>query len=143
MLKNFLYFFSLEKGARMIGLNDVITLLVEVILAILCLKVPFFRTYFRLPVDQNHAWLIAAQLLIIELTRVLAFGYLLKSNPQSSRPRLVMFLTRVSTLFIQITLLTYAFYTFGIKSYILVLLANVFLFILDTYFSLVLLSYYL
>lgn len=142
-LNSFLFVFSLEKGAQMIGTNDVITLLVEVVLAILSMQTVFFRRYFRLPVDKDHAWLLAAQLLLVDLLRVLAFGYLLKSEKAAKKPRLIMLLTRVCTMIIHITLLSYAFYIFGVKGYILVVLANILLFTIDVYFCLALFSYYL
>ena len=37
-LNSFLYFFSLAKGLQMIGMNDVVALMVEILLAILALE---------------------------------------------------------------------------------------------------------
>jgi hypothetical protein len=68
----------------MIGMNDITALIVEIILAILALETLIFRTYFVLPVDQTHVWLVPAQILLVDLARVLAYIYYLtreKADP--------------------------------------------------------------
>ena len=126
----------------MIGMQDIITLIVEITLAILALNTHWFKRYFVLPVDKVHVWLVPAQILLVDFARVLAFAYLLKSEKAEKRPRLVMGVVRIITLCIHLGLLGYAFSIFGVKGYALVILANVILFLVDIYFIVVIFSFY-
>jgi hypothetical protein len=84
-VNSFLHYFSLSKGVHMIGMNDIITLIVEIVLAILALETLIFRTYFVLPVDKTHVWLVPAQILLVDFARVLTYIYYLrreKTDPQ-------------------------------------------------------------
>ena len=101
-----------------------------------------FKTYFVLPVDKGNVWLVPAQIVLVDLARVVTFAYYVRQEKAERRPRLLMAVFRCITLVIHLALLAYAFTIYGAKGYALVILANVVLFALDIYFILVIISYY-
>ncbi len=89
--------------------------------------------------------MVAVEILLVELPRVVAFFYFLKSDYKIEvKPRLVMFSTRLCTTWLHLGLLVYGFYTLGgvPNNRIIILLANLLFIALDTYFLVVLFSYY-
>ena len=89
--------------------------------------------------------MIATEIMLVELPRVIAYVYFLKSDYKKElKPRLVMFVTRLLTYILHYSLLVYAFVELGgiPNNRVIVLLANLLFLCLDTYFLIVLFSYY-
>ena len=89
--------------------------------------------------------MVAVELFLVELPRVIAYLYFLKSNYSTEiKPRLVMFSTRLCTTWLHLGLLVYGFYVIGgvPNNRIIVLLANILFIVVDIYFLVVLFSYY-
>lgn len=72
---------TLEQGVKFIGANDIGCLIVNIFLAILASTVAKFKYFFVIPtVESNHAWMVAVEIMVVELPRVIAYMYFLKSN---------------------------------------------------------------
>lgn len=72
---------TLEYGVKFIGANDIGCLVVNILLAILASSVDKFKYFFVIPtIERNHGWIVAVEILLVELPRVIAYLYFLKSN---------------------------------------------------------------
>ena len=125
----------------MIGIFDVGVLLLDTLLAVLSTMTGRYSDFCLLPVDSNLIWVIVVKILLVDLTRVFAFGLLIKRDFEK-RSRLLSGLSRVATMAIYIFLLTDTMIIMGTKGHIFLLILNVSLLILDLYFSAVIFSHY-
>lgn len=117
-------------------------LFLDIILAIFASISGKFNVFFTLPLEKSSVWIMVVKILIVDLTRVFAFGLLLKRDSHERRPRLFMGLARVGTLALHIFLTAFSYTVMGTRGQILKLILNILLMIADVYFSAVIFSYY-
>lgn len=132
----------LEQGVRSIGIYDIGMLILHVILAIFSSLSKNYRYLFPLPLNQSMTWVIVVRIVLIDLSRVFSFGLLLKRDATERPPRLIMFLTRLATMALHIFLISYTYTVLGTSGNIMKLILNIGALLADTYFTLVIFSYY-
>lgn len=139
---------TLERGTQLIGHFDLVLFLLDLLLVIMVALTNDLGYFTFLPLRHNAsmAYAMFLKLILVDLVRVLAYGFL-KVRSGSIFSRLVMGTLRVATQGVQILLVALTCYQaakLGVMKFRISwsIALNVILIAMDLYFSLVIFSWY-